>query len=298
MLLDPRMAAADAAGVGSQPGSRKSSTFAKTNLHAWAYEEYDAVKRTPEERAQVLKDLGITRAGFIARNPTRVSEFESYALAYKQHGIELVAAWTPIHTDAALEEPHIRTFLDVIDRHKMKIQWWLTLEDLDKVPEAERMGKATTQLRPLVAAASQRGCPLVLYGHGRDHWFTQIENQITIIERLSREIPLTRLGIVYNFHQSHSQMDRLKDVFPKMKPYLAALNLDGMRAEGPQIITLGQGNREKGMIQIIRESGWHGPVGIIGHQRTEDVKVTLQKNLVGLRAILQEIGDDAGAASF
>ena len=42
-----------------------SSAFAKSNLHVWAYEEYDAVNRTPEERARLLKELGITKAGYI-----------------------------------------------------------------------------------------------------------------------------------------------------------------------------------------------------------------------------------------
>ena len=66
------------------------------------------------------------------------------------------------------------------------------------------------------------------------------------------------LGIVYNFHQSHAQMDRLKTVFPRLKPHLVALNLNGMRASGPRIETLGRGEREQEMIQTIIESGWRG----------------------------------------
>ena len=36
------------------------SAFAKTNLHAWAFEEYDVVSRSPAERAQVLESRHAT----------------------------------------------------------------------------------------------------------------------------------------------------------------------------------------------------------------------------------------------
>ena len=277
----------------------EASAFAKSNLHVWAFEEYDAVKRTPKERARVLKELGITKAGYICRNTARVAEFEAYVQAYKNEGIELIAVWTPVHTNAPLEEPQIRGFFDVVDRHTLRIQWWLTLEeDFDKLPAASRVDHAVNRLRPLVIEANKRGCRLVTYGHGRTKWFTQSENQIAIVAKLKATMPDAQLGIVYNFHQSHGQMDRLKAVFPQLKPHLVALNLNGMRSDGPQIETLGKGDREREMIDIIFKSGWRGPVGIIGHKRSEDVKPTLQANLDGLRSILTEIGDDAGSSTF
>ena len=95
------------------------STFAKSNLHVWAFEEYDAVKRTPEDRALLLKELGITKAGYICRNAARVAEFEAYVQAYKKEGIELIAVWTPVKTENPFEEPQISAFLDVAERNKL-----------------------------------------------------------------------------------------------------------------------------------------------------------------------------------
>ena len=275
------------------------SAFAKSNLHVWAYEEYDAIKRTPEERARLLKELGITKAGYICRNAARVAEFEAYVRAYKKEGIELIAVWTPVNTKKPLEEPQIRTFLEVTERYKLNIQWWLTLEEnFDKLPKTGRVEHAVLRLRPLIAEANKRGCRLVLYGHGREKWFTQSENQVTILESLKDEMPAGQLGIVYNFHQSHAQMDRLKTIFPQLKPHLVAVNLNGMHSNGPQIVPLGNGDREREMIDVIYKSGWHGPVGIIGHNRSADAKQTLQVNLDGLHSILNEIGDTKGAATF
>lgn len=275
------------------------SAFAKSNVHVWAYEEYDAITRTPEERARLLKELGITKAGYICRNPARVAEFEAYVKAYEKEGVELIAVWTPVNTEQPFEEPQISGFLDVVERHKLKIQWWLTLEEaFDELTEVGRLERAVDRLRSLVVEANQRGCRLVLYGHGQEKWFTQYENQIAILERLKKEMPTAQLGIVYNFHQSHAQMDRLKRVFPQLKPHLVAVNLNGMRSDGPRIVTLGNGDREREMIDIIYKSDWHGPVGIIGHNRSEDAKQTLQANLDGLSSVLKQIGDESGFASY
>ena len=293
------IAAAEPQRQNMQASLNGSSAFAKSNLHVWAYEEYDAVKRTPEERARLLKELGITKVGYICRNAARVAEFEAYVQAYKKEGVELIAVWTPVNTENPLEEPQISVFLDVVDRQKLRVQWWLTLEeDFNDLPAASRVERAVARLRPLAVEANRRGCRLVTYGHGRTRWFTQCENQIAILERLKEAMPAAQLGIVYNFHQSHAQMDRLEQVFPQLQPHLVAVNLNGMHSSGPQIATLGNGDREREMIEVIFKSGWRGPVGIIGHNRSADVKQTLQANLDGLRSILKEIGDEPGLATY
>jgi len=284
---------------GSDEQSRNAQTFAKSNLHVWAYEEYDAIDRTPEERAQVLVDLGIMKAGYICRNAKRVSEFEAYLNAYREAGIELVAVWTPIHTEAPLEEAQVKEFFEVVDRYGLSIQWWLTLEqDFDAMPEADRVDDALARLRPLVERANRSNCRLVLYGHGPNRWFTQAENEIELVERLKSEMPTAELGIVYNFHQSHAQMDRLESVLPHLQPHLVALNLNGMRSDLTKIERIGQGDREREMIKIIANSGWQGPTGIIAHDRNEDAAVVLQENLDGLKTILEELGHQEVAATY
>lgn len=277
----------------------KAKTFAKSNLHAWAYEEYDAIDRTPEERAQALVDIGITKAGFISRNAKRVSEFEAYLKAYREAGIELVAVWTPIHTDAPLEEVQIREFFEAVDRHNLRIQWWLTLEqNFDAMPEANRIDDALTRLRPLVKRANRSNCRLVIYGHGPDKWFTQAENEIELVERLKAEMPSAELGIVYNFHQSRSQMGRLQSVLPRLQPHLVALNLNGMHTDGPKIARIGHGDREQEMIDIVSKSGWHGPTGIIAHDPKQDAAAVLQENMDGLKTILGNLGYRDAAATY
>ncbi len=274
------------------------SAFAKNNLHAWAFEEYDAIQRTPAERARLLTSLGFTRAGYVGRNVERMKEFDAYVTAYREQQIQLIAVWTPVNTAAPLEEPHIRSFLDGVDRHRIRPQWWVTLEQWDRVPEDQRLAGAVATLRPLQAEASRRGLELAIYGHGRDAWFTQPEHLIAIAEQFRSPGQGQPVGIVYNFHHAHSHLDRFAEVFPKLLPHLVAVNLNGMKADGPMILPIGEGDREQDMIGIIHRAGYRGPVGLLHHQRTLDAAVGFRKNMSGLRGILAAVGDAAGAATY
>jgi hypothetical protein len=272
--------------------------FAKSSLHAWAYEEYDAVPRTPSERAKLLKSLGLTRAGYVGRNVERMKEFDSYVTAYREQQIELVAVWTPVHTDAPLQEPHIRMFLDAVERHQLRPQWWVTLEQFTKMSDEQAVDRAAALLRPLLVEGANRGLRLAVYGHGRDSWFTQPENQIAIVERLRSASPGSSVGIAYNFHHAHSQLDRFAVVFPKLSRYLTAVNLNGMKPEGPMILRINEGTREKEMIAAIHRSGFRGPVGVLHHEGKMDAAVVLRRNMEGLRDILKAIGDLSGASTY
>ena len=46
---------------GANIKSKKKNVFAKDNLCAWCLVPYDSLNRNPEQRAQMMKDLGITR---------------------------------------------------------------------------------------------------------------------------------------------------------------------------------------------------------------------------------------------
>src|SRR5687767_11925508 len=264
-------------GESRQRPAAAGSAFAKTNLHAWAFEEYDAISRSPAERAQVLETVGLRKAGYIGRNVERMKEFDAYVAAYKARRIELVAVWTPVDTNSPLQEPQIQMFLEAVERHQLRLQWWVTLEQLKQGGE-QTVEKAVTAVRQLNAEAARRGLRLALYGHGRDSWFTQPENQLEIIRRLPPS-DASAVGIAYNFHHAHSQLDRFAAVFPRMLPHLIAVNLNGMRAAGPMILPIGEGDREQELIGIIHKSGYRGLVGVLHHQRALDVAAGLDRNI-------------------
>jgi hypothetical protein len=100
------------------------------------------------------------------------------------------------------------------------------------------------------------------------------------------------VGMVYNLHHGHDHLDRFPALLQAMLPYLKALNLNGMDEGGDKvgrkILPLGQGERDLNLLRIIRDSGYRGPIGILGHTE-DDAEERLLDNLDGLDWLLPQL---------
>jgi quinoprotein glucose dehydrogenase len=266
------------------------SIFDRTNLAAWCIVPFDAGKRGPEERAAMLERLRIPRLAYDYR-AEHIPTFDAEMEALKRHGIQLLAWWFPGVLDA-----EARMILDVIQRHQLHPQLWISGGgDPARGPEEQR-ARVTAEvgrIRPIAGAAAAAGCPVALYNHGG--WFGEPENQILIIEQL-RSLGVTNVGIVYNLHHGHDHLDRFPELLRKMKPYLLALNLNGMDRGGDKagrkILPLAQGEADLEVLRILSDSGWRGPIGILNHT-DEDAEGRLLDNLAGLDWLLKQLKGEA-----
>ncbi len=263
------------------------ATRLRENLVAWCIVPFDAKKRTPEQRAEMLVRLGIHRLAYDWREE-HIPTFDQEVEAMKRQGISIDAWWFPATLDATA-----RKILDVIKRHGLRTQLWVTMSDPapGSSDQAEKVRVAAAALRPIAEEAAKIQCRVALYNHGG--WFGEPENQIAVLDALK----MPNLGIVYNFHHGHDHIERFPALFAKMQPYLLAVNLNGMvkggDKSGKMILTLGQGDQELKMIQVIRDAGWRGLVGIIDHRPETDSEQTLKENLAGLDRLLQQLAPPA-----
>jgi sugar phosphate isomerase/epimerase len=260
--------------------------FGRDNLVAWCIVPFDSEKRGPEERAAMLRRLGFRRFAYDWR-AEHIPSFDAELDALDRHGIELTAFWFPgaLNQDA-------RTILDVLRRHQKHTQLWVTLGDPapGTQDQAEKVAAAVRTLRPIVDAAAAIDCTVGLYNHGG--WFGEPENAIAIIKQLDRP----NVGIVYNLHHGHEHLDRFPALLQAVKPYLLVLNLNGMVPEGDRhgrkIVPLGQGPRDLAILKTIRDSGYRGPIGILGHTQ-EDAEARLRDNLDGLDWLVPQLDGQA-----
>lgn len=263
--------------------ARDLTIFSREKLAAWCIVPFDAKKRGPVERAEMLNRLGITRLAYDWRKE-HIPTFDAEVEAMKAHGIEISAWWMSRGADEAN-----RKIFATIERHGIHPQLWVLIDEPLK-GNADRQAKvkaAADEIRPLVEEAKRLGCQVGLYNHGG--WFGEPENQIAIIHALN----LPNVGIVYNFHHGHAHIDRFPELFAKMQPYLIALNLNGMvkdgESTGRKILTIGEGDREEAMIATVADSGWKGPVGILNHLPDKDAEVVLKANRDGLGALVEKL---------
>jgi hypothetical protein len=100
------------------------------------------------------------------------------------------------------------------------------------------------------------------------------------------------VGLVYNLHHAHKQLERFPQLLALMLPHLYALNLNGTNHDSnpaaPTILPLGQGDRDLELLHIIVKSGYHGPIGILGHTMN-DAEDQLRDNLDGLDWLVKQL---------
>ncbi len=281
------------AGLGSsllsaEPDS--SGLFERKNLVAWCIVPFDSKKRGPEDRAAMLEKLGFSKFAYDYR-AEHIPTFDAEIEALKRHDIELTAWWFPtVLNDEA------KATLAVFAKHQVTPQLWVTGGGEPTKSEQEQKQRVIAEaarIRPIAEAAAKVGCKVALYNHGG--WFGEPENQIAIIKELNR----TDVGIVYNQHHGHDHLDRFPELLKTMKPYLYTLNLNGMVKEGDRkgqkILQLGQGDLDLKLLKVVRDSGYTGPIGILGHT-LDDAEERLHDNLDGLDWLLPQLNGKPAAA--
>jgi sugar phosphate isomerase/epimerase len=287
-LLTAMAMLGSASGLGIARGELAAATapegiYARKNLVAWCIVPFDAKKRTPAQRAEMLERIGIHRYAYDWR-AEHLPTFEQELTELEKHHIELTAVWFP---DALNKDA--RALLDGIKKHGLKPQLWVMSGIEPGADQKKRVETGVERIRPIARAADELGCQVALYNHGG--WFGEPENQIAIIENLKGE-GIKNVGMVYNLHHGHDHVARFPAQMQKMKPYLLALNINGMTSggerPGQKILPLGQGELDLQLLKTIRDSGYAGPIGILNHT-DEDAEGRLLDNLEGLDWLVAQL---------
>jgi hypothetical protein len=247
-------------------------------LIAWCIVPFDGKHRGPADRAAMLKRLGMRRVAYDWRE-SHVPTFEEEILEYRRHGIEYFAFWST-------HELAFRLF----EKHGLHPQIWQTLPTPPDGPTQVRVEAAAREMLPLVERTRQLGSQLGLYNHGG--WSGEPETLVAVCRHLREHHGAAHVGIVYNLHHAHDRIDDFAASLTLMKPYLLCLNLNGMTRDGERrglkILPLGAGEFDVQLLKTVRDSGYRGPLGIIGHTQ-DDVELRLQDNLDGLDWVLPQL---------
>jgi len=272
--------------VGNDPIDSKpcpTMLFRRENLMAWCIVPFDAGKRTPRQRATMLREMGIHKFAYDYR-AEHIPSFELEIMALRDNGIELSAWWFP----SVLNE-EAKSILAILKKHDAHPQLWVMGGGDAKWTGAESSSFAASEaerIRSIAVAAGEIGCKVGLYNHGG--WFGIPENQIEVLRR----VDLPNVGIVFNLHHAHDQLDRLPEVLQRLKPFLLAVNVNGMQTDGERvgkkILPIGQGDRDLEVLATIARSGYSGPIGILNHT-DEDARSRLMLNLSGLESMVSKL---------
>lgn len=258
------------------------SIYSLNNLVAWCVVPFDSLHRDPQQRAKMLSDLGFKKFAYDWRDQ-HLPTFPEEVQALRSNGVELTAVWWWIDGQGDdLLNPGNQQLLDYLDSLNISCDIWMSFDDrfFEGLNDQQKLDKSVEAVKVLNKKVSEIGCKLMLYNHGA--WFGDPRNQIDIIEKSGS----SNTGIVYNFHHAHQQIEEFPQLLTIMLPYLNTVNINGMKKEGPQILTVGEGDLENEMLRTLALSGFDGNIGIIGHLENADVRVVLDGNLKGLQQIV------------
>lgn len=268
--------------------------YAKANLVAWCTIPYDSRKRSSEERAVMLNDLGIKSFAYDWRSEDLPNMAHELA-TLKEHDIKLESVWFWVDggSGKVFDEAN-EIILNTLAKTDTQTELWISFPAryFEGMTDEEKLQKGVRTLQQLHARASKLGCMLALYNH--EDWFGEPENQVKLIEASG----LKDIGIIYNFHHAHEQIDDFEQTLQITKPYLKTVNLNGMRTDGPKIMTVGEGDHELEMLRKLKASGYNGSIGIIGHTENEDVEVVLKRNIAGLKHLLAQLGETKALRTY
>ncbi|MBN9119605.1 MAG: TIM barrel protein [Planctomycetes bacterium] len=254
--------------------------FGPDNLVAWCIVPFDAKKRGPAERVEMLQKLGFKKYAYDWRAEHLPTFDEEVGLLQKAK-IELTAVWFPANLG-----PDAQKLLAVIKKHNVHPQLWVTMGEPAGKDQAAKVEAAAKVIRPIAEEAAKLGCSVALYNHGG--WFGEPENQVAIVEALK----LKNVGIVYNLHHGHDHFDRFPKLLELMGPHLLALNLNGSTKGGDKvgkkILPLGAGELDVKLLGAVLKSGYVGPIGILGHTQ-DDAAERLADNLDGLKWLVPQL---------
>jgi sugar phosphate isomerase/epimerase len=284
-LYAPSAVAQPAREVASTAASpvRQSSLFARDNLLAWCIVPFDNRERTPAERIAMLKRLGFTQYVWDWRQKHLKDLPEEIRLS-RESGVRLRGIWLWIDGDVdkvgQLGEGN-RAVIAAVNAARLPVEYWVGFNSnfLEGLDDAARVRRAAEMMAHLRDQAALSGSTVALYNHG--DWIGEPDNQIKIIEAVGG----SSVGMVFNFHHAHDMIAAFPQLLPRMLPHLKAVNLNGLKPEGPKILPIGQGTHEREMIRLLRESGYAGPIGILGHVEDADVEDVLRRNLEGLQSL-------------
>jgi sugar phosphate isomerase/epimerase len=261
------------------------TNFHRDRLVAWCIVPFDAKQRGPDERAEMVKRIGMTRVAYDWRE-SHVPTFEDEILQYKKRGIEYFAFWS-WHPSM---EP-------LIQKHGINPQIWLMFAAPPEGPHDERVKAAATALLPMVEKTARLKLRLGLYNHGG--WSGEPRNMVDVCKYLKEHHQAENVGVVYNLHHAHEHIGDFAAQLELLKPWLLCLNLNGMNDNAqPKILPVGSGRHDRNLLKVILDSGYDGPVGIIDHREQLDAEESLQQNLTGLKSVLKDLGQKGAAESF
>lgn len=264
-------------------GCRSVTSASKPNaFFAFCIDTHDTKKRTLEQQAALLKELGYDGVGHLWLNniPERLKTLDAAGLKLFQ--ITMTVDITPG------KQAYDPKFKEVVPLLKGRgVQFLLLMNGL-KPSDPAGDARAVEIVREMAALARESGAQILLYPHSY-MWMEKIEDAVRVADKVDRP----NVGVMFNLcHWLRVSKDRdYKSRLVQAMPRLWAVSIcgadefDDKPGWAHYLQTLGRGSFDMlTFLKTLRQLGYTGPVGLQCFGIVGDERDTLAESMKAWRS--------------
>lgn len=240
--------------------------------------------KSPEERTQILKQLGYSGIG-----SANLNDLENRLKIYADNKLKIFSIYTGVQiTDAGYSIPgNLSTAIQQLKGSRTVVELFVGGKGTDE--------QAVAAVREVASMADKQDLQVVLYPHTGCH-----VDELSDAVRIARKVDRKNVGVMFNLcHFLRVEPDKdLKVELEQAKPYLWRVSICGAE-KGTQswntlIQPLDQGNFPQAkLLGMLRDLEYKGAIGLQCYAIKGDSRSNLQKSIRRWKQLLEEVNKTA-----
>jgi sugar phosphate isomerase/epimerase len=246
---------------------------------AFCMDTHDSMKRSLEEQASLLKELGYDGAGHLW-----LDDLEKRIETLDAAGLQLFQVYFQVNVSATADppyDPRLDTFLPLLKGRNLMLALLMT-----GLPPSEASGDArgVKLIQEIADKARPFGVKVALYPHSGD-WLERVEDGLRLVRLAGRE----NVGVMFNLCHwlKVDEESRLEALLEEAAPHLYAVSIHGadsaeeiQSGSGNWIQPLGSGSFDiLHLLKLLDKTGFRGPVGLQCYGLTGDARDHLSQSI-------------------
>jgi sugar phosphate isomerase/epimerase len=251
---------------------------------------HDAKKRSFEQQAQMLKELGYPGVGHIW-----LDKLEERIKTLDAAGLKLFQITMVVDVAPGKQPYDIKRFQEVCALIKGRHVQFCLLLNGSKSSDPSVDPHAVAILRGMSDQAKECGAQLLLYPH-QSSWVERLEDSIRVAEQVDRP----NVGVMFNLCH-WLRVDKSRDYAPLLKkalPRLWAISINGADEFDAQpgwaryIQPLDKGSFDVGkLLKTLKELGYQGPIGLQCYGIGGDTREHLARSMSAWQTLSKNLKD-------
>ena len=255
---------------------------------AFCMDTHDSEKRTVEEQAALLQELGYDGAGHLW-----LDQLDIRINTLKAADLKLFQVYFRVNI-ADEKAPYDKKLKGAVPLLKDSGAMLALL--VSGMPPSDPAGdaRAVELIREIAAIAETAGVRVALYPHAND-WLERVEDCLRIAKKVDRP----NVGVMFNLCHwlKVDDEENLEPLLKKAMPYLFAVSIHGAdtaeeihSGTGNWIQPLGSGSFDMhGLLKILKELKYQGAVGLQCYGLEGDARVHLTRSIAAWQALCKRL---------